>query len=506
VSGLRGITAAALAALLGACALVDDTPVTVTSSTLIDNVTIVDVRDGSLRAARAIALDGSRIVRVASAGSIRAAGAAETVDAAGKYAVPGFLDMHAHALAAADRRPPSWPLMIANGITGFREMSGSPELIERGQRLDKEIADGAVTAPALLAQPGRLFSLIPDGRRVGIATAEAAAEEVRRQKAQGAGFIKIIAVNREVFFATVDEAKKQGLSVVGHLSPVVSATEASNAGMRAMEHLGAGLIAAAIDCSTDETAIRDEVRRRAAAPRLAPPSPPPLAVVLRLLANPLIIQIGDADLAERVLATWSEERCRTLARTFVRNGTWQIPTLIRLRTMQFGADPAYRADPNLRYVDAPTRKMWQDVADEFATRVPAHVADIYKRFYDLQLRMVKLFKQEGVQMLAGADMTGQWDIPGFGLHQEFDELAKAGLSPLEILQMTTLNGARFLGREATMGAVEEGKIADLVLLDANPVASAANLHGIWGVVLRGRYLSKAALEKMKEEVAGAYSN
>ncbi len=99
-----------MCALLGACALFDDAPVTVASGTVIDNVTIVDVRDGSLRAGRAIALDGGRIVRIASAGSIRATGAAQIVDAAGKYAVPGFLDMHAHALAAADRRPPFWPL------------------------------------------------------------------------------------------------------------------------------------------------------------------------------------------------------------------------------------------------------------------------------------------------------------------------------------------------------------------------------------------------------------
>lgn len=506
MSGLFRLAAVSLIALVSGCAVFDDAPVTVTSGTVIDNVAVVNTRDGSVAAGRAVAVDGGKIVRIAAAGSIRAAGAAQSVDATGKYAVPGFLDMHAHALATADRRPPYWPLMIANGITGFREMSGSVELLERGKRLNKEIAYGAVIAPALLAQPGRLYSLIPDGRRVGIATAEAAVAEVDQQKRLGADFIKIISVNRDVFFATVDAAKKQSLPLVGHLSPVVSATEASNAGMRAMEHLGAGLIGVAIDCSTDEAALRQLVRERAAAPRPVPPGPPPPALILRLLANPLIIQAGDADLAARVLATWDESRCRTLARTFARNGTWQIPTLIRLRTMQFGADAAYRNDPNLKYVDPLTRTMWREVADEFAARVPASAAETYKRFYDLQLRMVRLFKREGVPMLAGADMTGQWNIPGFGLHQEFDELAKAGLSPLEILQMTTLDGARFLGREATMGTLEDGKTADIVLLDANPVESASNLHRLWGVVLRGRYLPKAALEKMKDDVAAAYVN
>jgi imidazolonepropionase-like amidohydrolase len=125
--------------------------------------------------------------------------------------------------------------------------------------------------------------------------------------------------------------------------------------------------------------------------------------------------------------------------------------------------------------------------------------------YDLQLELVKLFEEEGVQMLAGSDMTGGWCIPGFSLQQEFRELSRAGLSPLKILQMTTLKGAEFLGREAVMGTVEEGKNADLVLLDANPIESAGNLGKIHAVVLRGRCLPKAELEKMKSDVESFYA-
>ena len=213
--------------------------------------------------------------------------------------------------------------------------------------------------------------------------------------------------------------------------------------------------------------------------------------------------MSEAEFARRVLDSYSEERCRALARTLARNGTWQVPTLIRLRAMQFGADPASRTRPELRYVHPATRAMWGEVSDQFAKTVPPATAELYRRFYDLQMRMVKLYKEEGVKMLDGPD-GGQWSAPGFALHREFDELARAGLSPLEILQMTTLNGAQVLGREAMMGTLDEGKNADLVLLDANPIASTANLHGIWGVVLKGRYLPRVALERMKEEVAAAY--
>lgn len=109
-------------------------------------------------------------------------------------------------------------------------------------------------------------------------------------------------------------------------------------------------------------------------------------------------------------------------------------------------------------------------------------------------------------MLAGSDACGAvWEIPGYALHQEFDLLAEAGLAPLRILQMTTLNGAEFLGTTASMGTVEVGKNADLVLLGANPVEDAAHLHDVAGVVRAGRYHSAAELDGIKRHVAASKS-
>ena len=115
-------------------------------------------------------------------------------------------------------------------------------------------------------------------------------------------------------------------------------------------------------------------------------------------------------------------------------------------------------------------------------------------------------KRNGVKMLAGSDVGGAWVVPGFSLQQEFHELAAAGLSPLEVLQTTTLNPAEFLKRQASMGTVEEGKNADLVLLDANPIDGVDNLGKISGVILKGRYFSKTALDKLKSDVAAAYAS
>jgi imidazolonepropionase-like amidohydrolase len=117
--------------------------------------------------------------------------------------------------------------------------------------------------------------------------------------------------------------------------------------------------------------------------------------------------------------------------------------------------------------------------------------------------MVKALDVAGVPMLADSDEGTQ--VIGFGLHDEFRLLAAAGLSPLKILQMTTRNGAKFLNREATMGSVDIGKNADLVLLDANPVKDVANLGKVWSVVLKGKVFTAADLEKLKADVAAAYA-
>jgi len=119
----------------------------------------------------------------------------------------------------------------------------------------------------------------------------------------------------------------------------------------------------------------------------------------------------------------------------------------------------------------------------------------YREAYRRQLAPTKLFADAGVPMMLGTEGGGQ--APGQSIHQEFDELAKTGLSPLKIVQMTTVNPAKFLGRSATMGSIEVGKNADIVLVEGNPVESVQNLHRISGVVRAGFYYSQADLDALR---------
>lgn len=477
----------------------------VTTGTVLNHVTVVNTRTGVLSPNMAVVIGNGKIVTIASASMVRASGRAQVIDATGKFVVPGYNDMHAHAVNDADAAVTPWPMLVANGITGFRQMSGSPELLARGQRLRQEVAEGKVVAPEPLALVGRLFNMAPDGGRAGIATPAAAVQEIRDQKRAGTDFIKVINVSREVFFATAEETKKQKLDLVGHLSYAVSGAEASNAGMKAFEHLGApGNVL--FDCSNDETTVRRGLIAAYQAAQQQPAGPPPTPqeaaqIMARFVATPTFgTSPAEAAMIQRAVDTYSEDRCRKFARLLAKNGTWQPLTLIRLKTMDM--PDAYQNDPNVKYMPPPVRALWRDVLGDF-NRLPAPTRAALRQLYEYDLKMVKMFKEEGVKIVAGDDLGGGWIVTGFGLHKEFKEMAGAGLTPLEILQTTTIKAAEFL-RRTDMGAVEKGKNADLVLLNANPVAKVENLDEISAVVLKGRYFDRAALDKMMADVEKAY--
>ena len=502
------IAASASAVVLGAIVVAcgGSDPLQVTSGTVIQNATIVNTRDGSLMTGMSVVLDGGKIQKI-TAGAVVATGTAQVIDATGKFVVPGFLDMHTHLfnLGASDVQLPLLEqLFIANGITGIREMGGSPDFVQRAKQFNADLAAGKFDAPEILQIPGRIigFPLIPgtDAGAPAAASISAAAAvlEVQAQKAYGVGFIKTIGANHDATLAFLAEAKNQGLGVAGHLNPSVSARDSSNAGWRAIEHLGASM-GTLLDCSTDE----DTIRATLLSGNGVVPAPNPPSFASNVLNAPLF---------QRVFNTYDTGKCQTLAQTFAKNETWHVPTLIRLRTGRFVEDSLYRTDPNLIYVSKASRAAWEAAAVQRLANFPPSAIATFHQYSGLESTLTKQMKQNGVKMLTGSDtsihpiFSATWVIPGFSLHQEFALLASAGLSPLDILQMTTLNGAQFLNREATMGTVDEGKNADLVLLDANPIDNAANLDKISGVFLKGKYFSTAALAKLKNDVAQFYAS
>lgn len=465
---------------------------------LLTDVTVVDPRDGSKRPGMSVLMEKGLIVHVGPAGSADAYGA-KVVRGGGGYLVPGYNDMHAHPLGAED---PSGDLalMLTNGVTGFRQMSGSDAMLSERRELRLPTGEDA---PAALALPGPLLTPLNASR------AEQVRATIRGQKGAGADFVKVGMVNEPVLFAALAEGREIGIPVAGHVPAGTDILAAARRGMRAVEHLGPahGLL---IACSARRDALLAELKAQTRAPDL--PAFDSRIVdklaewaLAKRVINPAAAdhEAGAVGPLKEAMASFDEAQCRNAMRGLKDAGNWQVPTLIRLKAIYFADDPAFRADPALRYVPPATVKGWEAAADRFEAIYPAADRAAMRKGYEASLRLVKMLDEEGVPMLAGSDSSGAgWVVPGFALHREFDELARAGLPPLRILQMTTSDAARFLGREESMGAIAPGMAADAVLLAADPTADAANLHRIEGVVHRGIYRDRAALDRLLERVAG----
>jgi hypothetical protein len=307
----------------------------------------------------------------------------------------------------------------------------------------------------------------------------------------------------------VAEARKLDIPVAGHLPAGIDVSRASRAGIRAIEHLGPGLTIIA-GCSTDEVSLAEAI---AALPALRLPSvklPFMDRILMRVLRTVVINPVNrstpaEVEILQQAVDTFSEERAAELAEQFVEDGTWQVPTLIRLRTQYLCDAPEFSDDPDLQYMAASTTKSWQGATGTFVKKFPPPSRATFRAAYEVLLRMTKIFSDGGVPMLAGSDAVGAaWEVPGPSLHREFDELARAGLPPLRILQMTTRDAADFLGTTDTMGTVDVGKNADLVLLGANPVDDVASLHQVSAVIRDGRHHSPADLAALKDRVRSSH--
>ncbi|MGW1202317.1 amidohydrolase family protein [Streptomyces cyaneofuscatus] len=474
-----------------------------TPALLLRSATVVDTRDGTLHPATDVLIEHGVITAVGP--GLTAPDGARTVDVTGRYLVPGYNDMHAHPLGRGGDLPATLELMLVHGITGYRQMSGDLDLL-------KARASGELTfpeaSPALLAMPGPLLTML------NTATPEETVQTVREQVAAGADFVKSAAMTKERFFDAQAEALRLGVPIVGHLPGGIDVLRASRLGMRSIEHFGSGLGVLAC-CSTEEHAIQEAAGRgqRLKLPKIKLPFLGGVvdkamgAVMRRVVLNPVNLnKPEDVALVDRAVRTYDEKRTRELAEHFAADGTWHVPTLIRQKTSKLCDDPAFADDPDLRYMAPATLKTWKGAVATFRKKFGPEQRATFAASHRYEYELARVFDAAGVNMLVGTDSSGAvWVVPGAALHDEIDLLAEAGIPPLRLLRMLTLSAAEFLGTTDSMGTVEPGRNADLVLLDANPVTDAAHLHRVVGVVRAGTYHSEQDLTAAKDRLAAARS-
>lgn len=444
---------------------------------VIKHVTVIDATGDPAKPDQTVVVTGDRIAAIADSARIRAPKNAQTVDATGKFLIPGLWDMHVHPI---DKD--YLPLFLANGVTGVRVMWGQPA--HREWR--KAIEAGQMLGPRLV-----IASPIVDGPRpywfgsISVTNETQARQVVADMKRQGADFVKIYQnLPRELYFAIAEEAKKQGIPFEGHVPIAVSAEEASNAGQKSFEHL-VGILPA---CSTHS----DELLKAQHAD---------LAQDIAEWGRPKFWGPHVKQTRQMMLDTYSLEKAAELFALLRRNGTWQCPTLTLLHMFAYGDDPAVRNDPRLKYLPRLMRASW-DPSKVDGEHTPEDFA-FAKREFQKDLEAVGAMQRAGVGILAGTDTANPLCYPGFGLHEELRYLVKSGLTPMQALQTATLNPARFFAKEEVLGTVEQGKIADLVLLDANPLEDIENTTKIAAVVQGGKLYPRPSLDQMLAEVESA---
>lgn len=317
-----------------------------------------------------------------------------------------------------------------------------------------------------------------DWTNANVTTASEAREVVRSLKQQGADFIKIYDnLSRPAFFAIADESCKLGIPFAGHPPDTISDHDAAEAGQKSIEHL----VCIPSSCSTDE-AKQPQYEQALNEPDFS-------------LANTIATR---ADI--RAIDSFRATRCKELASVFRTHRTWQCLTLVVSR-VGYAYDPSLEKDWHLKYIPKDWVSDWASFPERdlwFQDLTPADregLARVYRRLVE----SASIFHREGVDFLAGTDVSRPYIFPGFSLHDELGLLVEAEFSPGEALKMATYNPAKFLGMLDRLGTVERGKLADLVLLDANPLEDIHNTQKIRAVIPNGRYLDRPALDKLLAE-------
>jgi imidazolonepropionase-like amidohydrolase len=441
------------------------------------NVTVVDATGGPALAGRTVLVMSGRIAEVGETATIQVPKDAEVIEGAGKFLIPGLWDMHVHTTA-----PGYFPLYIANGVVGTREMHAFVWSQVVGWR--KGIAEGTllgpriVTATALVDGPDPFWpgSLIARNEKEG-------RQAVHTLKSRGADFVKVYSkLPRDAYFAIADEAKKLNMVFAGHVPESVSAAEASDAGQKSIEHL-TGIVLA---CSRDEARLRKEMVEAGTG-----------------AANPEYVKLMRRTQV-RALDSYSEEKATALMARFARNRTWQVPTLVVLRNYSKLNDPAITSDDRIKYMPAFMRSFWEPKA--LRAKLTAADFENLQRAYRKDVELLGKMHHAGVPILAGTDVSNPFCFPGFSLHDELALLVQAGLTPMEALQSATRDAAKYLGETDSWGTVEKAKNADLVLLDANPLDDIHNTRKIAAVVLHGKLIKREALQKMLNDSEQAGQN
>ncbi len=424
------------------------------------DVNVVPMDSERLLAHQTVVVSGGRILALGPVGSTPVPVSAVRIEGQGRYLMPGLVDMHLHLVPGVgepeDPAGQVLALLLANGVTSARALGGPKDT---ALKVRDRVARGEVLGPTLWVAGPSLHGKSVQGP-------EQARQRVREDKAAGYDGLKTHGyLGRETYDVMVAEARAQGLQVSGHVTPDVGLFHALESGQQ-VEHLDGYLN----ELLPENDAARAEVGQ---------------------------VEVGDA------LDRMDPARIPALAEATKRAGVWSSPTLDRFETVTSpeGVEPL-RARPELRYVPRAAVKAWTRMVSS-DPRMTGVSAERKRKFAELRRQVTRELYAAGAKLLVGSDSPQLFMVAGFAMHREMEALAAAGVPTYGVLEAATRNPAEYLGEADTWGTVAEGKRADLLLLDANPLEDVKHTRDLAGVMVRGHWLPRSELGALLERTAVA---
>lgn len=434
---------------------------------LIKSINVIDVKTGQINYAVDIVIRGEKIYKIVANKKSNKYEVQQTVDGRGKFLIPGLWDMHTHTWS---NYKDFFPMQLANGVTGIREMFGNLGEIKK---IKAGIKDGSIDGPMIVSSGAIIDGKPPTWGTSDVAeTPEQGREIVRKQKENGAEFIKVyFNLKKDVYLAIADEAKNLNLPVVGHLPNRVPLDEAVKAGHKSFEHFYNILEFYSDQKGLDQIEESREGRF-----------------------------VGD-KFYERLdygYQTFDSTKSNDVIKLLKNDNVWICPTYTVHKGFMRDLDPSYTDDKRLVFMPKNFVTRWMANKGKPLTEKQFQNWNSDKRWYNRVLLESKKYKENGIKFLAGTDSPNFFVYPGFSIHEELEIFVnEAGFSPLEALQTATINPAEFLGIDTHLGTIQEEKMANLVILNKNPLENISNTKTIEGIVLLGKYKSLSDLKNIE---------
>ncbi len=427
---------------------------------VITHVRVVPMDRETVLDDRSVVIVDGRITRVAPSADVTIEPGAQVIDGAGKWLLPGLADMHVHAWVESDLT-----LFVANGVTTVRNMFGSPMHVEWRDA----IAAGTRFGPRIYTAGPIIDGSPPVWPGSTVLTDPADADDVVvEQQEAGYDFLKCYSkLSADAFDALAAAGKKHGMRMMGHVPPAVTIEHAIEVGQESIEHF-TGLVAC---CQTGDSPVKD------------------------------------AGAFQNESIAWKhvdDAKITAVAKSCAAHGAWNCPTIVVMQKWAKGKDADdLLARPEMRYVDPQIKWYWSSPM-MYLAKMPDEVLAASHAADADRLHALSLFHAAGAPLLAGTDMGNPYVVAGWSLHEELANFVAAGCTPFEALKAATSDAAKFMHAEQEWGTIAEGRVADLVLLDANPLADVKNAARTAGVVVRGAWHPQSELHEMLEKIAAAF--